>query len=191
MILDFPKEKVERIRARYSDAIESVETENTDAPIFFVKKERVLEFFKSIRTEEGLEYNFLSDLTAYDDNPPTASIVDYGLGFVAPESPGLGRFVMVYQLFSLHSMERIRVKVRVGDGEETPSVTPIWKAANWLEREVFDMYGIKFSGHPNLRRILLDDRWVGHPQRKDYPIKRYQRFEGSATIESLGMELDK
>ncbi len=191
MMLDFPKDKVDRIQARYADAIESVETENTDAPIFYVKAEKILDFFRSIRTEEGLEYNFLSDLTAYDDNPPLNNIADYGLGALTPERPGVPRFTVVYQLFSLHSMERIRVKVRVKEDAETPSIVSIWKAANWLEREVFDMYGIRFSGHPNLRRILLDDRWVGHPQRKDYPIKRYQRFEGSSTMEALGMELDK
>jgi NADH-quinone oxidoreductase subunit C len=91
-------------------------------------------------------------------------------------------------MFSLQNFDRIRVKVRVKEDEETPSVTGLWKAANWLEREVFDMYGIRFSGHPDLRRIMLDERWLGYPQRKDYPIKRYQRFEGSAPLESLGLE---
>ena len=80
------------------------------------------------------------------------------------------------------------MKVRLNEGEEFPSMTVLWKAANWLEREVWDMYGIKFAGHPEMRRIMLDERWVGHPQRKDYPIKRYQRFEGSSTLEALGLE---
>jgi NADH/F420H2 dehydrogenase subunit C len=140
----------------------------------------------SIRLEDGLEYNFLSDLTAIDDNPP-ANIASYGLGSVAPAG-GSHRFVTVYQLFSLKFLDRIRIKVRLKEDEPVDSLTPVWKAANWLEREVYDMYGIRFAGHPNLRRIMLDDRWVGHPQRKDYPIKRYQRFEGSATLEHLGLE---
>lgn len=187
MKLDFPKEKIDRIKARYGDRIQEVVTEKTDVPIFFVAKESIVELLQSIRTEEGLEYNFLSDLTAYDDNPPVELVPDYGLG-VLKNSGGDHRFVVVYQLLSLQHFDRIRIKVRVREDEEIPSVTPVWKAANWLEREVFDMYGIRFSGHPNLRRILLDDRWLGHPQRKDYPIKRYQRFEGSASLESLGLE---
>jgi NADH-quinone oxidoreductase subunit C len=96
--------------------------------------------------------------------------------------------VIVYQLFSLQTHDRIRIKVRVKENEDAPSVTSIWKSANWLEREIYDLYGVKFSGHPELRRIMLDDRWVGYPQRKDYPIKKYQRFEGSSTIEHLGLE---
>jgi NADH:ubiquinone oxidoreductase subunit C len=94
----------------------------------------------------------------------------------------------VYQLFSLKFLDRIRVKVRLNEGEECPSMVVLWKAANWLEREVWDMYGVKFTGHPNMTRIMLDQRWVGHPQRKDYPIKKYQRFEGASTLESLGLE---
>jgi NADH-quinone oxidoreductase subunit C len=188
MKLDFPLEKIERIRARYNDWLEEIVVENTDCPIFFLKREKILDFLRSIREEDGLEYNFLSDLTAYDDNPPLDKISDYGLGTVRPSSPGGPRFVVVYNLLSLQNMDRIRVKIRVAENEETASVTGIWKSANWLEREAYDMYGIKFSGHPNLRRILLDDRWVGHPQRKDYPIKRYQRFEGSPTLESIGLE---
>lgn len=186
MNLDFPKEKIDRIKARYADAIEEVVTDKTDVPIFFVKNSHVLDFMGSIRTEEGLEYNFLSDLTAYDDNPPE-NLPDYGLGTVK-RSGGSHRFCMVYQLFSLKFLDRIRIKVRVKENEEVPSMTAHWKAANWLEREVFDLYGINFKDHPNLRRIMLDDRWVGHPQRKDYPIKRYQRFPGSATLEHLGLE---
>lgn len=187
MMLDFPKEKIDRIKARYGEAIEEIVADKTDVPIFFVRKEKIIEFLQSIRTEEGLEFSFLSDLTAYDDNPPLDKIVDYGLGTL--KNPGGDhRFVVVYQLFSLQSHDRIRIKVRVKEEEEIASVTGIWKAANWLEREVFDMYGVKFSGHPNLRRILLDERWVGYPQRKDYPIKRYQRFEGSASTDSFGLD---
>ncbi|MGE3261298.1 MAG: NADH-quinone oxidoreductase subunit C [Bacteriovoracia bacterium] len=187
MKMDFPKEKIDRIKARYGDAIEEVVSENTDDPIFFVRKEKIVEFLQSIRTEEGLEYSFLSDLTAYDDNPPLDKIADYGLGTL--KNPGgAHRFVVVYQLFSLQNHDRIRIKVRVREEEETPSVVGIWRAANWLEREVFDMYGVRFSGHPHLHRILLDERWVGHPQRKDYPIKRYQRFEGSASTDSFGLD---
>jgi NADH-quinone oxidoreductase subunit C len=186
MNLDFAKEKIDRIKARYADAIEEVVTEKTDVPIFYVKKDSIVDFLSSLRTEDGLEYNFLSDLTAIDDNPPT-NFPAYGLGRLVP-SGGSHRFVVVYQLFSLKYLDRIRVKVRVKEDEECPTMTVLWKSANWLEREVFDMYGIRFTGHPNMRRIMLDDRWVGHPQRKDYPIKRYQRFPGSATLEHLGLE---
>jgi NADH-quinone oxidoreductase subunit C len=186
MKMEFPKEKIDRIKARYGDSIEEVVSENTDVPIFFVRKDKIVELLQSIRSEDGLEFSFLSDLTAYDDNPPLNKIADYGLG--ALKNPGGDhRFVVVYQLFSLQNHDRVRIKVRVKEEEETPSVTGIWKAANWLEREVFDMYGVKFSGHPDLRRIMLDERWVGHPQRKDYPIKRYQRFEGSLSTDSFGL----
>lgn len=187
MNMDFPKDKIERIRARYSDCIEEVVTEKTDTPIFFVSKSKLVDFVRSIRIEEGLEFNFLADLTAYDDNPPLNKIANYGLG-VLKNSGGDHRFVMVYQLLSLQNMDRIRIKVRIKENEECPTVTGIWEAANWLEREVFDMYGIRFTDHPNMRRILLDDRWVGHPQRKDYPIKKYQRFEGAASLESFDLE---
>jgi NADH-quinone oxidoreductase subunit C len=186
MTLDFPKEKIDRIKARFAASVVEVITEKTDVPIFIVKKEKLVDFMSSIRTEEGLEYNFLADLTATDDNPPK-NFPDYGLGRVV-QAGGSHRFVTIYQLFSLKFLDRIRVKVRLNEGEECPSMTGLWKAANWLEREVFDMYGIPFSDHPNLRRIMLDDRWVGYPQRKDYPIKRYQRYEGSATLEHLGLE---
>lgn len=189
MMMDFPKEKIERIRARYSDCIEEVVTEKTDTPIFYISKNKIVDFLKSIRTEEGLEYNFLADLTAYDDNPPLDKIPSYGLATLK-NSGGDHRFIIVYQLLSLQHMDRIRVKVRVKENEEAPTVTEIWEAANWLEREVFDMYGVRFSGHPNMRRILLDDRWVGHPQRKDYPIKKYQRFEGASPLESFDLERD-
>ena len=80
------------------------------------------------------------------------------------------QFDIVWILYSFPRNERIRVKTMIADGESIPSATPIWATANWLEREAFDMFGVKFDGHPDLKRILLPDGWKGHPLRKDYGI---------------------
>jgi NADH-quinone oxidoreductase subunit C len=81
------------------------------------------------------------------------------------------RFDVIYCLYSTRHRHRIRLKVRAGEREPVPSVTGVWPAANWLEREVYDMFGVSFTGHPDLRRILMPDDWQGHPQRKDYPLE--------------------
>lgn len=86
-----------------------------------------------------------------------------------PERPE--RFDLIYVLYSVAGRQRLRVKVRAADGQAVPSVAGLWPAANWLEREVYDLFGVPFSGHPDLRRILMPDNWQGHPQRKDYPLE--------------------
>ena len=80
------------------------------------------------------------------------------------------RFDIVYHLLSLHRNHRVRVKIETGEDQPVPSVTAVWPAANWFEREAFDMYGIQFSGHPDLRRLLTDYGFAGHPLRKDFPL---------------------
>ena len=77
----------------------------------------------------------------------------------------------IYSLYSISLKHRIRLKVQAGDGDAVPTVTGLWPSANWLEREVFDLFGIRFAGHPDLRRILMPDDWQGYPQRKDYPLE--------------------
>jgi NADH-quinone oxidoreductase subunit C len=80
------------------------------------------------------------------------------------------QFDVIWILYAFSRKERIRIKTMIADGETVPSVTPIWATANWLEREAYDMFGIKFDGHPDLKRILLPEGWKGHPLRKDYGI---------------------
>lgn len=99
---------------------------------------------------DELEYNFLSDVSAVD--------------WVDREA----RFDVVYHITSLKSWARFRLKVRVNEWDRVPTLIPIWGAANWGEREVWDLFGIEFEGHPDLRRLLLPDGWVGFPLRKDY-----------------------
>jgi NADH-quinone oxidoreductase subunit C len=96
---------------------------------------------------------------------------DYCVDITAVHYPKREKqFDVVWVLYSFPHNERIRVKTQIADGECLPSSVPIWATANWLEREVFDMFGIKFDGHPDLKRILLPDGWKGHPLRKDYGI---------------------
>ncbi|MGA8314043.1 MAG: NADH-quinone oxidoreductase subunit C [Terriglobales bacterium] len=96
---------------------------------------------------------------------------DYCVDITAVHYPDREKqFEVVWILYSFPHNERIRVKAAYADGESVPSVVPIWPAANWLEREVYDMFGIRFEGHPDLKRILLPDGWKGHPLRKDYGI---------------------
>ncbi len=84
------------------------------------------------------------------------------------------RFEVVYLLLSIKNRTRLRLKVPLDEGEKIPSASSLWKNANWLEREVYDMFGIEFEGHPDLRRILLYPEFEGHPLRKDYPLKKSQ-----------------
>ncbi|HUJ22673.1 MAG TPA: NADH-quinone oxidoreductase subunit C [Bryobacteraceae bacterium] len=96
---------------------------------------------------------------------------DYCVDITAVHYPKREKqFDVVWVLYSFTHNERIRVKTMIADGESLPSSVPIWATANWLEREVFDMFGIKFDGHPDLKRILLPDGWKGYPLRKDYGI---------------------
>lgn len=154
--------KLEKIKQRFDADVVGIEFDRVDCPMVYVKKERILPFLEFLKTDDELRYEFLSDLTCYDD-----------LG--QPEE-AQGRFVMVYNLFSPANKDRLRVKARLADGEAIASATPLWKAANWAEREVYDMYGVRFDGHPDLRRILMDQRWEGYPQRKDYYWRKYQLF---------------
>jgi NADH-quinone oxidoreductase subunit C len=123
-----------------------------------VGSERLLEIVRFLKDDPRLDFDFLADITA----------VDY-LGKKQP------RFEVVYHLLSLQSHRRLRVKVAVAEEEpEVDSLTPLWKGANWLEREVWDMFGIRFRGHPDLRRILLYEEFRGYPLRKDYPVNQRQ-----------------
>ncbi|HYK88736.1 MAG TPA: NADH-quinone oxidoreductase subunit C [Acidobacteriota bacterium] len=119
---------------------------------------KVMEFLKN---DPRLQFSMLVDITAVDH-----------LG----RSP---RFDIVYHLLSIPFKRRLRIKVRIADGEPVvESLTPLWGAADWLEREVWDMYGVRFAGHPDLRRILLYEEFQGHPLRKDYPIRKRQPLIG-------------
>ena len=107
-----------------------------------------------LRDAPDAAFDFCSDVTAIDWPPRTEA-----------------RFDLLYCLYSTRHRHRVRVKVRAGEHQPVPSVTDIWPAANWLEREVYDMFGVGFTGHPDRRRILMPDDWQGFPQRKDYPLE--------------------
>jgi len=118
-----------------------------------VARERLVEVAAWLRDDPGARFDFCSDVTA-TDWPSRAE-----------------RFDVIYCLYSVSHRHRVRLKVRAGEQDPVASVTGVWPAANWLEREVFDMFGVRFTGHPDLRRILMPEEWQGHPQRKDYPLE--------------------
>lgn len=122
-----------------------------------IKRDDAVAVFTALRNAPELSFELLSDLTVVD--------------FFGQEP----RFEVVYHLKSISLGHRLRVKIRVPEDDPVvPSLSSLWKAANWLEREAWDMFGIRFSGHPDLRRILMYEEFRGHPLRKDYPVDKRQ-----------------
>jgi len=131
-----------------------------------ITPEGIVDALRFCRDEPDLGFDMLMDLTA----------VDY---LKYPGREDGPRFDVVYHLYSVTHNHRVRLKVPVEqDAPSVPTATALWPIANWLEREVWDMYGIRFDGHPDLRRLLLYEEFVGHPLRKDYPMERRQPLIG-------------
>jgi len=138
------------------EAVEEVRTFRGELTAY-IRPTHFLHVCEILRDESGLRFNFLADVTALD---------------LYPQEP---RFEVVYHLLSLETAQRLRLKVRVaGENPHIASAVPVWPAANAFEREVFDLFGIVFDGHPYLRRILMPEEWDGHPLRKDYPTEGYR-----------------
>jgi NADH-quinone oxidoreductase subunit C len=144
---------VKRLRARFGDGITEA-TEFLNQLSIRVARSSIVEVCDALKRDAETPFNYLSDLTC----------VHYPDNFDEP-------FEIVYNLLSLGENARVRLKVSVAEGGGVASVTNVWSAANWMEREVFDLFGVKFENHPDLRRILLPPDWKGHPLRKDYPLE--------------------
>ena len=148
-LLEFFPSGVEATHAKFGDATAQV------------VRASLLEVMRRLRDEPGLDFEMLTDVTAVD-----------WLG----QEP---RFELVYHLYSVKRNHRVRIKSRVPEQDpEIASLVPLWPSADWMEREVWDLYGIRFRGHPDLRRILLYEEFEGHPLRKDYPKEKRQPLVG-------------
>lgn len=157
---------------QFGDAVQTTENFRGE-PTFIVAPQKLVEVCQFLRDTEGLEYKFLADIA--------------GVDYYTPEDPDPepGRFAVCYHLLSMRWVNRIRLKVYWSEGDDPiPSVTGVWKSANWEEREAHDMFGIPFSGHPDLRRLLMPEDWQGFPQRKDYPLG-YETVQFSFNYEEV------
>ncbi len=158
---------LDEVRARFVGAVLETHDHRGDHTAI-VERGAARDVLAFCRDAGALRFDVLMDLTA----------VDYSKFPGREDGP---RFEVVYHLYSLPHHHRLRVKVRVDEDDPTvPTVVPLWPIANWFEREVWDMFGIRFDGHPDLRRLLMYEEFVGHPLRKDYPINRRQPLIGPA-----------
>lgn len=144
------------LKDRFPQAIQAVTFYAREVTVL-LDRESLMPVCRFLKEDPALRLDYLSNLC--------------GVDFPDREK----RFEIVYHLFSVPHGHRINLKIRVADQEPAPSVTSVWRTANWHEREAFDLLGIPFEGHPDLRRILLADEWQGHPLRKEYPTRGYDR----------------
>ena len=147
---------IERLRVWNARAVESAVEFRGETSVV-VPRELIRAAAEHLRGNAKLQFNLLSDLTCVDRFP------------IEP------RFELNYHLTSIPRRDKLRLRVGVpGDNPVADSVTSVWPGANWMEREVFDLFGVRFNGHPDLRRILLPNDWEGHPLRKDFPVEGYR-----------------
>lgn len=163
---------VDAARERFGEEVLRHEVHAGDEHVIFVRPEKAPEILRWLKDEEAHRYDFLADLTA----------VDFGGG---------RPLQVVYQLWSTQHKRQLRVKAELPlDALEIESAVPLWRAADWLEREVYDLFGIQFRGHPDMRRILMPENYEeGHPLRKDFPLRgRFSRAE--QTRRALEMDVE-
>ena len=152
---------------------------SVDFPTIYVPADGLVQTCKALQEAPSLRFNVLIEVTAAD---------------YYPRDP---RFEVVYHLLSTSNRLRLRLKVRVGASGSVPTVQGLWKSAGWLERETWDMFGIVFDGHPDLRRLLMPEDWEGHPARKDYPVQirkaaqTYEPLEVSEAEFKANIERDR
>ena len=147
---------VSRLMGWNASAVQRARLDRGELTVW-VPRELIRDAIAFLKSDPELEFNFLADVTCVD---------------WIPAEP---RFEVVYHLLSIPRKNRLRLKVALsGDDPGVESVVPVFPSANYFEREVFDLFGIRFSGHPNLRRILMPNDWEGHPLRKDYPVEGYR-----------------
>lgn len=154
---------LDRLKEKFGEAVLETHSHHGDDTAV-VAPEQILEICKFLKADQELAFDLLESVTAVDR-------------LQLPESSP--RFEVIYHLYSLGKNKRLRVKARVdeaapGKNPELDSVVAVWRTANWWERMVWDMYGIKFRAHPNLKRLYMYEEFVGHPLRKDYPLKGRQ-----------------
>jgi NADH-quinone oxidoreductase subunit C len=138
------------------EAVQSAKFDRNELTIY-LERGSIREACAVLKNSAEAQFNFLSDLTCVD---------------LYPSEP---RFEVVYHLLSMKRKERVRLKVQLpGSDPSLESITGVWPAANFFEREIFDLFGVRFQGHPYLRRLLMPEDWEGHPLRKDYPVEGYR-----------------
>ena len=145
---------VERFRTTLGDQVLRERSFRGQLSIW-IKPESVIDALKLAKGDAALDCALLSDLTAVD--------------LLSHQDPGEPRFEIVYNLYSIRLNRRFLLKTGVNEGQTVATATAVYPGANYMEREVYDMMGLRFDGHPNLERILTPDGWLGHPQRKDFP----------------------
>jgi NADH-quinone oxidoreductase subunit C len=143
---------MKKLQEKFPASVLEMKTFQGELTVSVAKKD-IFEICRFLHADPDLQYPLLTDLCGVD---------------FLPQTP---RFEVVYLLYSVKNNQRLRLKARVGENETIQSVESIWKVANWYEREVYDLFGIPFENHPDLRRILLWDGYEGHPLRKDYPTE--------------------
>jgi len=151
-----PEELTSRIATDYA-ALNPVCAVDKSHAVVEIATDKIAAFAQSLKEQPDYNFSMLMDLTAVDWFEKRAV-----------------RFDVVYHLYSVEHNHRLRIKIKAADGEKVPTLIKLWPIADWFEREVWDLYGIKFEGRPNLKRILMYEEFKGHPLRKDYPYDKRQ-----------------